>query len=113
VEIQAEHADHQHHPGAQMNGMTRSVERLLGARTPFGRVVFVENCTFQPTVLVQDKGGTHMMLASRLLAVEPRAERLAVEPSRLNPHWGGCEGFAVTDSEHAHFWLEPVLVGVA
>ena len=94
--------------------MTRTVDRLLGARTPLGRIVWVEDSAFHPSVIVEHQGTTTMMFASRILGqIQPRAERLPVEFSRLNGLHGAAEGYAITDNDHALTWLEPVLVGVA
>jgi hypothetical protein len=99
-----------------MKGLTKPVQYLLGALTPYGVVTFVENCVYEPVLLIRNKDNITCMVQRRDLRglrVLPREVRTPIKPHEAQSWWGPLAGYALATPEDAQDWLEPIMAGAA
>jgi hypothetical protein len=93
-----------------------STERLLGALTPYGRIIWTQNRLYDPALIIETRDGIKLLVLRRDLRgvrVVPREERVPVKSEDAGSWYGTLEGVAITTPESAQEWLEPVMRGTA
>jgi hypothetical protein len=95
-----------------MKNLPSTTERLLGALTPQGKIVWVESRLYDPALIIVNRDGIKCFTLYRHLRglrILHREDRVPVKTQDQRSWYGTLEGVAITTPEGAQDWLEPVM----